>query len=213
MKSLLKLILISMPLCLSFQVDAQNYYDSDEGAFCCEDGHNFYAEFLGGANFLQAESSGGIKSSFDAGYIVAGSFGYRWCYGLRVEAEYAFRRNDLTKIHFFGRSFSAHGHFQSSSYMANVLWDAPFCNWGCDLWNIQPFIGAGIGYDFQQIHAINEGLSFRKQKKGFAWQAIAGLKYPLFCDIDISLEYKCHQGGFSYIYNHSLGVGLTYNFG
>jgi opacity protein-like surface antigen len=185
---------------------------AEEFDCCFEESPPFYIEVLGGANFLQSEKSGGIKSDYRTGYIVSGSLGYRWCYGIRLEAEYAYRRNSLNKIRFFGRSFNTHGRFQSSSYMANVLWDLPFAYWGCQLWSIQPFVGAGIGYDFQQINARNSGLSYKESKKDFSWQVIAGLAYPLFCQTDVSLEYKFHQGGFTNIYNHSLGIGLTYKF-
>jgi opacity protein-like surface antigen len=206
------LLMATILVSISANIQAQNCYDFCCGDPCNEYKNNFYAEILGGANFLQTETKGGIKSHYQTGYIVSGSLGYRWCYGLRGEAEYAFRRNCLKKAHFFERSFSIGGHFQSSSYMANVLWDLPLSDWGCDFWGIRPFIGGGIGYDFQQIRASSRGLSFKENKKNFAWQVIAGLGYPIFCNTDISLEYKFHKGGFKHLYNHSLGVGLTYNF-
>lgn len=179
---------------------------------CCEDIPSFYAKIFGGANFLQTETHGGIKSHYQSGYIVGGSLGYRWCYGISLEAEYAFRRNAFKSIHFFGRTFSMHGHFQSSSYMANLLWDLPLYSWECNFWGIQPCIGAGIGYDFQRIHGHNDFLAFNSSKKHFAWQAIVALTYPLFCKADVSLGYKFHKGGFHYINNHSIELGLMYNF-
>lgn len=206
--------LLLMLLCgFSAYTQAEMYDNCCCEDSCCEDTSNFYAEVFGGANFLQTEKNGGIKSDFQTGYIVSGSLGYNWRYGLRLEAEYAFRRNQYRKVHFFGRSFHLHGHFQSSSYMANLLWDLPLCNWGIDLWNITPFIGGGIGYDCQQLHAKNEGLIFNTTAKGFAWQVLAGLGYPITCNMDISVEYKFHQGRFCHLYNHSVGVGLTYKFG
>jgi|LakMenEpi03Aug12_release.lakeMendotaPanAssembly.Ray.scaffolds.fasta_scaffold05726_6 opacity protein-like surface antigen len=173
----------------------------------------FYFEIFGGANFLQTEKNGGIKTDYQTGYVVSGSVGYRWRYGLRLEAEYAYRRNSLRRIHFFGRGFRIHGHFQSSSYMANLLWDIWLSNWGLENWKIKPFIGGGIGYDHQQISAHHSALAFKKNKKHFSWQIIAGLGYPLFCNTDISVEYKFHKGGFSHFYSHSVGAGLTYHFG
>ena len=179
----------------------------------CPDGMNFYAEILGGANFLQNTTIDGNKSTYQTGYIVAGSLGYCWRhYGLRLEAEYAFRRNAISKIDFITEGSSKHGHFQTSSYMGNLLWDLPLCSWGCAFWNLQPFIGAGVGYDFQQMHSSNSRIVFNQKWTHFSWQAMAGLSYPIFRNTEITLEYKFHQGG-SHFYNHSIGVGLVYKFG
>ncbi len=178
---------------------------------CSWDNENeLYAEISGGANFIQSSTSGGVTTKYKSGYIVSGSLGYSYCYGLRLEAEYAYRRNSLKNIHFFGRTFPIHGHFQSSSYMANLLWDLPLRSWGCNVWQIQPFIGGGVGYDVQQLHANNSGFGYRESKNGFAWQVIAGLGYLIFCNTNISLEYKFHKGSLNHIYNHSFVVGLTY---
>lgn len=214
MKKILMSIMTLVSLCSTAYTHAEIYDDNNCG-FCCnnESNGNFYAEIFSGANFLQTEKSGGIKSTYKPGYIVSGSLGYQWCNGLRLEAEYAFRRNSIRKVHFFGRSFTLSGHFQSSSYMANALWDLPLSSWGCECWNIHPFIGGGIGYDFQQVHAKNGGLILNQHKKNFAWQIIAGLGYPIFCHADLSLEYKFHKGGFKHLYNHSIGLGLLYRFG
>jgi len=92
--------------------------------------------------------------------------------------------------------------------MANLLWDLL----GCAFWKIQPFIGAGIGYDFQQMHASNSRIIFNQKWNHFSWQAMAGFAYSIFCNTEITLEYKFHQGG-SHFYNHSVGVGLVYKFG
>lgn len=179
---------------------------AEEESFCCSDERNFYAKILSGVNFLQSTNN----ATYKTGYIVSASLGYYYCYGLRLEAEYAFRRNAIRKIHFFGEGSSHHGHFQTSSCMANLLWDLPLSF--CECWNIQPFIGAGIGYDFQQEHSSNSRVDFHQKWNHFAWQLIAGFAYPIFCNTDITLEYKFHQGG-CHFYNHSLGVGLVYNFG
>lgn len=179
---------------------------------CIAQKANFYAKILSGANFLQKTSIDGNKSTYKTGYIIAGSLGYSWCYGLRLEAEYAFRRNAIKNIHFFNEGCSKHGHYQASSYMANLIWDLPTCSWGYSFWNIKPFIGAGIGYDFQQMHSSNSRVIFKQKWNQFSWQLMAGLAYPLFCNTEVTLEYKFHQGG-SHFNNHSLGVGLVYKFG
>ncbi|MBI3236378.1 MAG: porin family protein [Chlamydiales bacterium] len=180
---------------------------------CWLDELNFYAKILGGANFLQSTTIDGNTSSYQTGYVFAGSLGYCWrYYGLRFEAEYAFRRNAISKIDFITQGSSKHGRFQNSSYMANLLWDLPLCSWGCSFWKIQPFVGAGIGYDFQKVHSSNSQIVFHQKWNHFSWQAMAGLAYPIFRNAEITLEYQFHQGS-SHFYNHSIGVGLVYKFG
>lgn len=210
MKKNILLPLISLLFFMTADAQAQEERAEDSH---CVDGMNFYTKILGGANFLQSTTIDGNKSTYQTGYIFAGSLGYCWrYYGLRLEGEYAFRRNAISKIHFFTEGFSKHGHFQTSSYMANLLWDLPLCSWGCAFWNIQPFIGAGIGYDFQQMHSSNSRIVFNQKWKRFSWQAMAGFAYPICRNIEIDLEYKFHQGD-GHFYNHSVGVGLVYKFG
>ena len=204
------ILLFLMSLIFFMGADAQAQEECDEGS-CCVERTNFYAKILSGVNFLQNTAIEGNKSTYQTGYIIAGSLGYSWNYGLCLEAEYAFRPNAIKKIHFFGEGFSNHGHFQASSYMVNLLWDLPLSSWNCAFWSIQPFIGAGIGYDFQQMHSSNSRVVFKQKWKHFSWQVMAGLAYPIFCNTEITLEYKFHQGG-CHFNNNSIGVGLLYKF-
>jgi opacity protein-like surface antigen len=215
MKKNISLLLMSFLLFMAADVHAQEW--RAQGSCCHKDNcsvdeTNLYVKLLTGANFLQNIAVDGNKSTYQTGYIIAGYLGYCWCYGLRVEGEYAYRRNTIRKIHFFGEDSSKHGHFQTSSCMANLLWDLPLLFWGCSFCNIQPFIGAGIGYDLQQMHSSNSRIIFNQKWKHFSWQLMAGLACPIFSNTDISLEYKFHQGS-CYFYNHSVGVGITYKFG
>jgi DNA invertase Pin-like site-specific DNA recombinase len=159
MKKNIQLLVMSLLFFMTADAQAQEWCAEDSN---CIDETNFYAKILGGANFLQNTSLEGNKSTYQTGYVVAGSLGYCWHYDLRLEGEYAFRRNGIRKINFFGEGFSRHGHFQTSSYMANLLWDLPLSSWGCTFWDIQPFIGAGIGYDFQQMRSSNSRIVFHQ---------------------------------------------------
>lgn len=172
---------------------------------------DFYAKVFGGANFLQNTKITQNRAKYDTGYIVAGSLGYTWCYGLSLEGEYAFRRNGIRKIHLHGEGSSQNGHFQSSSYMANVLWDLPLSYFEFSCLDIRPFVGAGMGYDFQQMHATNSRVIFNQKWRHFSWQVMAGLAYPIFCNTELTLEYKFHQGG-SHFNSNSIGLGLVYKF-
>lgn len=178
---------------------------------CCIDQRHFYVRFLSGPNFLQSSTTDGNKSTFKPGYIIDGLLGYSWPCGLRLEAEYAFRRNGIKKIDFYVEGCSCNGHFQTSSCMANLLWDLSVSSWGCAFCNIQLFIGVGLGYDFQQMHSWNSRIIFNQKWNNLSWQTMAGLTYPIFCNTDIAFEYKFHQGG--PFYNHYVGIGLVYTFG
>jgi opacity protein-like surface antigen len=210
------ILLLLMSLLFFIAADAQAQEGCVEGSCCYEDScfvdeTNFYAKILGGANFLQHTAIDRNKSTYQTGYLIAGSLGYCWCYGLRVEAEYAFRRNAIREIDFFVEGCSKHGYYQASSYMANLLWDLPLPVWRCAFWNTQPFIGAGIGYDFPHMHSSNSRLVFNQKWSHFSWQLMAGLTYPFFCNTEMTLQYTFHQGG-CHFNNHSVGVGLVYKF-
>lgn len=209
MKKNILLLLMSF---LFFTATHAQYQESSDGKPFCVDQTNFYAKFLSGVNFLQNSTTNGNRSTFKAGYIIDGLFGYCWSCGLRLEAEYAFRRNAIKKIDFYVEGCSRGGHFQTSSCMVNLLWDLPLSSWGCAFWKIQPFIGGGLGYDFQQMHSSNSRIIFNQKWNSLSWQVMAGLAYPIFCNTDMTLEYKFHQGG-CHFYNHSVGIGLVYKFG
>jgi opacity protein-like surface antigen len=174
---------------------------------CCWCDSKFYTQVFGGASFLQTKTKNDIKPISNTGYIVGGSFGFYECHGLRLEAEFAYRRNSLSKVRFFCENFEREGHFQSFSYMGNVIGDI-FCTR-----IVQPYLGGGIGYDSQKTVMRGFGLCVDNNKKGFAWQVIAGLKHKLPCFFNMALEYKFHQGRLSYIYCHSLSLCLGYEFG
>lgn len=179
---------------------------------CSLDKKCFYTKFFAGANFLQNSTVDDNKCSYQAGYILAGSVGYFFYYGMHVEAEYAYRRNAISNITFFGHGSSDDGHFQTSSCMANLFWDLPLCSWGCRFWNIRPFVGTGVGCDFQKMQALSSRIDFNQSWTHFSWQLMTGLVFPIFRNLELTLEYKFHQGG-SHFFNQSAGVGLVYKFG
>lgn len=202
MRSAMKKITVLLML-FFVSANAQEWLDD-----CCTNETPYYAKLLGGVNFLKDTRHNENNFTYKAGYILAASLGYNWRYGLSLEGEYAYRRNEISRIHLFGGDHAHGGHFQTSSFMANLLWNVPSCVFE----DIQPFIGAGIGYDFQKAHSTNSRIRFNQKWNHFAWQLIAGIAYPIYCNTNLTLEYKFHQGG-CHFYNHTIGVGLVYNFG
>ncbi len=80
MKKNILLLLMSLLFFMAADAQAQEWCagrPADEDS-CCVDETNFYAKILGGANFLQNTTIEGNKSTYQTGYIVAGSLGYCW---------------------------------------------------------------------------------------------------------------------------------------
>lgn len=198
--------------------NAQAKEGFNDGEFCCYvdscvvNQNKFYAKVFGGANFLQDTRFSGNHVRFNTGYVASGSLGYDWCNGMRLEFEYAFRRNTISKIDFNSSEGSSHnGYFQTSSYMGNLLWDLPLYSLLFASCDIRPFVGAGVGYDYERIHSSNSRIIFNQKWHRFSWQVMTGFGFMLFCKTELSLEYKFHQGG-CHFNNHSLGLGLKYKF-
>ena len=186
----------------------------------------------GGGNFLQQETTSILttsagsrsyfkgKSAFDAGYVGLASVGYGFGNGLRIEAEGNFRRNGF-------KNAGSNVYEQKYGGMLNALFDldvgSPY---------IYPYIGGGAGYGRveQHIPGVN------RTDGSFAYQAIAGLSFPIPPVVGLSLtaEYRFYAlagdrfnttvsagtgaGAFTSKssstdnYNHSLLVGLRYAF-
>lgn len=202
-KTILSLLTL---FCISAQADEvicqNNWFDPSK----------IYVEAFGGANFISSVHDDGAKLNFKPGYTLSGSLGYHLPYGLRMEGEYAYRRNSIKNIHYSGETYSLNAHFETSSIMANLIWDIPLTEWGCDV-GVIPFVGFGLGYDNQSFHINHRSASFSDHKQGLGKQLIAGLSYPLSCRTKLSVTYKFHQGSVRKIYNHAIGLGLTYDFG
>lgn len=209
MKKTILIILMSLVFIIPADAQALKW---NGVKFCCIDTNNSYVKLLSGFNFLQNTSINGNTASYETGYIIAGSWGYCWRYGLILEAEYAFRHNGINEINLVGQGSSSNGHYQASSYMANLLWNVPLCSLGCKLGNPKPFIGAGIGYDHHQIRTSNSLVVFQQYWDHFAWQLMAGLVFPFYCNTELTMEYKFHQGN-THFYNHTFGIGIVYSFG
>ncbi len=121
-----------------------------------------YAGVFGGANWLDVsksghrnDSRGGAKADFDVGYLIGGSIGYRWCGGLRLEGEIAYRSNEIKNAHFrriwsdsSSERVKLKGHSHVTTYMANVLYDWPF---ECSPFKV--YVGGGIGYANSKFNA------------------------------------------------------------
>jgi OmpA-OmpF porin, OOP family len=197
-----------------------------------------------GANFLQQQQTKLTvvspvtaptnlygTSSFETGFVALGSVGWGFGNGVRLEAEGNYRHNDGQS----GLNVGAfNGREQKYGVMANALFDldvgSPY---------VFPYIGVGVGYAWVERRLGNSG-SFSggisdQTQGGFAYQAIAGLSFPIPWVVGLSLtaEYRYYAlpGDRTYSFrdvsagvaragslknradfNHDLMLGLRYAF-
>src|SRR4051794_1130428 len=123
------------------------------------------------------------KQSFKNGFVGLGSVGWGFGNGLRLEAEGNYRENDADRGG-SGRREEKYGG------MVNALFDldigSPY---------VYPYIGAGVG--FAEVHrrldsTLLLGSGSDNAKTSFAYQAIAGLSFPIPWVVGLSLtaEYR-----------------------
>ncbi|WP_255254695.1 outer membrane protein, partial [Novosphingobium sp. Chol11] len=149
---------------------------------------------------------------WDADAVIGYDFG-----GFRLEAEAGYKR---AKVDLDNSQFG--GSVSALSFMLNGLLD-----FGSDD-GLQGFVGGGVGVSRAKLanDLVNDS------DTGFAWQALAGIRYPLTNNLDVSLKYRFFNqddinlvpayttavgvaGGDveTKLRTHSLLLGLTYNFG
>lgn len=202
----------------------------------------YYASINAGPNWVShnrshnhGSFSGSGRRSHDnnnVGYYVAGTLGMRTCYGLRFEGEVAYRNNQHKRRDHrgsgdFSGSYSGSNHHRnnlsSTALMFNGLYDLDLC------WAVKPYGGFGIGYAWTQTPRNNNYYDFsgsgsktgrhhKRDRNGFAWQAIAGLAYPLdfLCScgytVDATVEYRYFKPQARRVNHNTLSFGLRTNF-
>lgn len=175
----------------------------------------YYIGLQGGANWLNRESIHNVHTNHHVGYFVNGTVGWRNVRNVRFEAEIGYRHNkpeNLTsRFNDVKHKLNLHGHREAYSYMVNAVYDFPTSFY------VKPYIGFGLGYAYTvwKSAGSTEFASFKVTDKrhDFAWQAIAGLAYPLEflnCmdyDIDATVEYRYFEPNGFYS-DQTLALGL-----
>lgn len=143
--------------------------------------------------------------SFDPGFGFIAAVGNEFD-GLRGEIEMAYRTNDVDKFSSGGFSESVNGDISSLAVMGNLLVDLPLSE------SIRPFLGAGIGL-------ANVDLDGDDDDTVFAYQAIAGLGFPLTHVTTLDLQYRYFatadadfDGAEIEYQTHNFFAGLRFNF-
>lgn len=176
------------------------------------DVEGFYVGATGAADFL-SNAKRHREGRYETGFFGAIDLGYRWCSGLHLEAEVAYRYHRQKRHTDYYGYGNRRGHRDVWAAMVNVLYDINMC------WCVQPYVGVGLGYAHvkQHRHLFYSYNHDRNRDNAFAWQIIAGIAYPICDNIDVAVEYRFfdavtsnrHQKNF---FHNDIGVNLKYYF-
>ena len=208
----------------------------DAGFHTMEDGINAESQTTGN-NF---------DFEVNDGWAAFARLGYRFNPNWRVELEGGYRSGDVGKVRAVsgnngvcnvtpatGGCFSPDGDIESTTLMANVIYD-----FGWEYWGVRPFVGLGAGVnhvntDIVGRHRNNRLVGFAADDSStkFAAQAIAGLAWAISDRANIDLTYRYLTGDAEFntftsvpAYNqgvlegdydnsHTVTLGLRYAFG
>jgi len=182
-------------------------------------------------------TTGGYDVKTNWGYAAVGSIGWGFGNGLRVELEGNYRNNSVDRI---TGARSTGGIIHQYGAMGNALFDFNFLNLNVGGVGIVPYVGAGVGYawnDWRNVNGRNGSAQIRTDDRDgqFAYQGIAGLafgldamvpglalttEYRFFGTLEPELATTALTNGRPVAvgtykptnYNHSILVGLRYAF-
>ena len=189
--------------------------------------NNVYLSVEGGGAFLTDSDlsdnlGNSAEVSFDAGYALSASIGYRFKkFSVRAEAQFNHQNNALDSASALGTTVSAGGDATINSGMANVYYDFKLKS---DKWS--PYVGAGLGFaaiDISNPSVIAGGIKLTGNDLDdtvFAYQIMAGIGYNISKNITLPGGYKYFGAADATftgdinasVDSHNLFVGLRYNF-
>lgn len=148
---------------------------------------DFYGKLFGGVGFEQDQDFTGTVTGVDTGagaletdtgYVVGGAVGYHIIDNFAIEAEIAYRANEIEGGVVNGAAFSINDDLESLSFMGNVVYTAP------EFAGFTPYIGGGAG-------AARIGFSETGDRDYvFAYQGFAGVSYPITEILSAGVEYR-----------------------
>jgi opacity protein-like surface antigen len=162
----------------------------------------------------------GTEVEFEPGFSVAGSVGYGFDIGVRVETEVNYAKNDIDQFEILGLSLDADGDVSVIGFMAKAFYDLDTGGpW-------KPYAGGGVGAATISVNdAAILGIAFADDGDTvFAWQVGGGVGYEVAPVWILSLDYRFFAtadpdfnavggGPFSSEYeSHWVSVGMRYTF-
>jgi OmpA-OmpF porin, OOP family len=159
-----------------------------------------------GANLFNVN----YKTGVDGDLILGHDFGL---IRAEVEAGHKWAQHDSLDLA-SGGSIDGGGHTSGYSAMGNLLVD-----FGKNE-SVNFYVGGGAGIAWMHERAAISTTHFSMRDNGLAWQAIAGVRAPVFRYFDVGLKYRYFNAGHltddglrGEFRSHSVLASLIYNFG
>lgn len=155
-----------------------------------------YVSGFGGANW--DDTANGIES--DTGYVVGAALGtkVKAVPGLRVEAELAFRQNDVS-------AYCLEAKHNTTSLMGNLVYDL-----NAAVGPFRPYVLAGVG--FAHTEGVVENLSIATlEADGVAWQLGAGLNTQIADGVTAGVGYRYFAGPELEVFGSQLSDGTNHS--
>lgn len=150
------------------------------------------------------------KTGVDGDLILGHDFGL---IRTELEAGHKWAKHDSLDLT-GGSSLDGGGHTSGYSAMGNVFLDLGKNE------TVNFYVGGGAGIAWMHERAAIGTARFSMRDNGFAWQAIAGVRAPVFRYFDIGLKYRYFNAGHlsdgdlrGEFRSHSVLASLIYNFG
>ncbi len=136
------------------------------------------------------------------GYIEGGNVGFAWENGLHLEAEVSYRHNINKRANKHGKHFKT--NHQATAFMVNGLYQ-----FHIEFTPLDVFFGGGMGYvNTPHYHNYQRD----SKRKGYAWQFIGGVAYPICGLFDVDLTYRYFNEARGKFRNSSVDLGIRYYF-
>lgn len=202
MKKILSVMLLVSSLFCKMPLHAymDGFYARAMGGLSFEESLPIYDESLD--DFIECNMKTGGFGSVAAGMEVRPN--------VKIELEYAYRRNAIKSFSYWNQSIATKaigvsGNLTTHAYMVNALFELPinFC--------VTPYAGFGLGYSNSKLKARSSQGRDSATESGMAFQFLGGVSYPLTDCLDAMAEYRYFFARHDVEY-HAVACGLGYRF-
>ena len=180
------------------------------GTAHAKDVRPYFTLEVGAAVNSESTVTGDVKSSFDPGLAAGAAVGLDF-EAVRIEAEFGYRKSDISEVKALGVTATPSGNLQVMTYMVNAYLVAPLDS------PLKPYLVGGAGFATGSLSSIL-GLPSANDTK-FAYQGGVGVGFDIKRNITLDASYRyLATSDFSFnddkwsYGSHNMLFGVRYSF-